>query len=292
MFHSITTDPALLLIIACIFSVALALVIEIRRSRDLEQRLLRENFKNQVSLDLYRELRSAIATASSKATVVDTTIAMLPTRIAIYWKKRAEANFEPKSIRTQSQQLEQERTAANDSFVALASLLENYSTAFPAFGVFAKVLTTQIEMIETAHSLWSTEILELFPLQTPISLHGGGHAVQMDTRWRPSEEQQSHLETLTQRYLEVCGDMMGYLYDLGIEAEHLLLGNIFETKRPRRQPPEPTTMVLDSSPASLRQLELHLSSVRSNPFVFSEKPAQSNELSTGQEPPIVSVANG
>ncbi len=243
--------------LAGILASAWGVVHTIRRNHELSLALQKANFRQQVNLDLFREIRPVISNVISDTSRADTTVRLLPGNISRYWTIRAQTDFEPSPIYERSQQLLDERSQADESLMKLASLLSSHSLAVPAFKTFAQVLHDQMERIRESHSKWFSEMLKWLPVEVVRTLPNGAKYVETHPRHVPSAEDIRRIQELTDEHLERCGDMSGYVYDIGIEAENLLVGTLYGRSKLSRKPLDSRIPVLDSKPETLEMYDQH-----------------------------------
>ena len=97
---------------------------------------------------------------------------------------------------------------------------------------------------------------------------------------KPTKLELEQLIAISDVYTDRAADMTGYLYDVSIEAQNLLLGKLFGNQLPRRQPLDKKVLVLDSSPSILAALERTFAQKQQKKLteIFSEYDLERQEL--------------
>jgi hypothetical protein len=181
---------------------------------------------------------------------------MLPGNIDWYWQSRTE-NRVGCFIRERSDALLAERSAESESVGALASILDAYSTAVPEFGTFSKMLFEYLNEIGRAHSEWFSEVIRWLPVDVPQGGMDGGLSKVLEPL-RPNPVEREKLSALTKTLLRLCDDVTGFIHDIGIESQNLLIGGLFDVRRPSRVPLDPTVPVLSSDRSVIERYETFL----------------------------------
>lgn len=206
--------------------------LQIQRNQSSSLRLQSEHLKNQLKVEVFRELighldRCGLSLGKAKADI-----------------NRAIRNLEYSRSKIQSYQvITSQAVRASDEkarrrLTRLTLLLEKYEIVFARFYSLRRGISdTSRTLRDTSGELLMRLILvlpneDLYKVTSPPS---------------PSsltEDQLEQLKTLGQKYERAVEDLRSYLLDFGVEAQNELLGPLFEREVPRRNPADATKTVL------------------------------------------------
>ena len=116
-------------------------------------------------------------------------------------------------------------------------VLEQYEMAFARFGSIRRQFSDDHKQLLETHSALFAALLPFTPGQD-----SAGHSVPPNSA--PSQDALDALAPLAREYTNTCGDILGHLIDLQVEAQNELLGHLFQRQLPPRHPQDPGQKVL------------------------------------------------
>jgi len=148
------------------------------------------------------------------------------------------------SLTTTAPSLSATHQAAVSKLVDLIYILERYEIVFARFGTIQKALSDSHFGMGSRFTALYSRILPYLPLVE------GSEGTLLGT---PDASAIADLNDLAAKYAEVCGDLISYLMDLGVEAQNELLGPLFDREVPPRNPADRTKRVLKRDDAAPRE---------------------------------------
>jgi hypothetical protein len=230
------------------------IVYQVHSEHQSAKKLQIDQFKNQVCIDLYERIRPVISEATEKAASFTIRSAGIPDLIILKWNSQNNIKSAPGITLPSPEHLLKVAKEVRDSVGDLSFFLRRYRVAVLPFETFARVLTMQIEKTDVAFELFNKEYENWAPADVKMFDVANPFANQALTRNPTGEEFQRLCDLYQTLELEIS-HLSNFIYDIDIEAQNILLGDVFGGKVSIRQPREKKYLVLNSSPSALENFE-------------------------------------
>lgn len=231
----------------------IALLWRLRRDARLAAEQIRMNEVMRLKLKVYEEITPKIESASRDAVELSGFIRTFCSELVVFAASSDPANDYRRmtSRAPRLLELEQRRGAsANDLFGAI----ERWQIIDPRLRLFLKAFSAIFYEITEESAVF---FYFAFP-KMPTELSTPDHRSVLLPPLAINESDKSETERLSGRFLKALDDFQAYLFDLGVELQNSLLGELFEGRRvATRNPHDPSSIVLSfhSYEASLRRIE-------------------------------------
>lgn len=144
----------------------------------------------------------------------------------------------------------------NSQIADLVILLEQYEIIKPGLSIFRKAFhSVAYDLLFLGMDLFE-QYLTALPVEIVVDSALAGEKELVEPP-KPSEETLTAIRNLSRAYQKCADVLSGFDYDLGVEIQNLLLGDLFEHRVPERQPLDPDVVVVSAAPEKLAKLEAH-----------------------------------
>lgn len=215
--------------------------------------LQRDNAREELKLRLYEILVQRVRKLSHANTTAATYALLIPSNLEAY-QRQFRPGFTPVPPKERAPEFAKLNTEANNALIELLEEFEAWSIAFPGFQIFQIALNSAIHDVREAFHPLFLELLNCLPTDPPEGAP--------DNIPRPiikgslSKEEIVKLRELVDRYYSAMCDIIGYVFDLTIEAQNNLLSGLFDRRVPPRKPIDPTLKVISTEPEQVAKLRL------------------------------------
>lgn len=214
---------------------------------------LRENFREQLRLNIFNEINSKIEAANTAYIKANTFASFVPIKLSLY-KNQIEMGFNPVPIKDRVLNFHELHFNAKDTFSALLGIFEKYEIVNPNLVIFKTAFSAANYDVDKAFEALSSEFAKYLPMDVAESeIQRIGTNIIVPTL--PNDDQLSQLKALERAYSDKMTDILSYLYDLKIEAQNLFLGKLFKNRVPSRQPLDPECIVITTDQNKIKELE-------------------------------------
>lgn len=207
--------------------------------------LQKENMKDRLRLEIYRDLTQKISKANNALGAALSKITSLPINLETKQYLKSVLRFEPIPVEDRAETVSQLHFSAVEFIISLVTAMEEYEIAIPTFTSFSRTFCNQLEKFTNSFSLFYEEVLPFLPIDVPQD-----KIAELNTKVitpdYPDKEKLEELRRLANKYLGEVATFHGYLRDLSIEAQNHLLGSLFNRKLPPRKPTDPSIIVLST----------------------------------------------
>lgn len=253
-----------ILTIASILIGALLVIWQIGRQFRDSMQLNRQNRKNELYLEIYKDFETSIDMAIKSISNSMSTVIVLPNKfitqnlILDFMKKhhdkvrsiytRLSLNVDVPltrlhPIEERATQILDLNNQAQMNVIKLIRKLESYEIAFMDFSKIKQGITQQLEKYRELHSKFYYQIVPYLPMDVPETQKEKlGESV--ITPQSPSEDQIKILQEISNEYMEESMELTAYICDLQVALQNRLLGDLFDNKVQVREPNDPRFNVL------------------------------------------------
>jgi hypothetical protein len=215
--------------------------------------LQKENFREELRLNIYKELGDKLEDTSSAFQKVGMYVFMLPMSIKSF-KRKVDQGLKPSPMKERAEEFSQLHFKAKNSMVELFRMFEKYQIVNPNFSIFQLALTAASYDVDQTLSKLHLELLKYLPTDVdPDRVREVGTKVIVPSM--PNDDQLKTLEELINAYWDATSNVLSYLIDLRIDAQNILLGKLFENKVSPRRPLDPKRIVISTEPDKIKELE-------------------------------------
>ena len=255
------TEPAawqtyveLAVTLAGIVIAALIVVWQMGRQHRNSLKLQKENKRAELRADIYAKLLDGINLAGNAEVSASTYVRMLPQSLRSY-RYQLNLGIQPSPVKERAPELSHQNGEMHMSVVRLIEIFESYTIAIPEFGVFQDALNSAMHDLNEAFMPLHQEALRILPLELAVDRNSDGTAggqteIPMHVPLPLSDQQFEALDRLVESYLHAVQCIDCFIHDLRVEAQNLLLSDLYpQQQAPRRKPLDPRFKVITAENA-------------------------------------------
>ncbi len=239
-----------LITIIGIFAGAAMIVFQLGRQHKNELKIQKENYREQLRLEIYQEFSKILEEANDKTSDVGMYAFLIHTNFKIYINQ-ANSGLNPAPLRSRAIEFSNKYFEASNSIVKLIRLFEKYEIISPELDIFKLAVNVATHDMREAFQPLSSFLLQILPMD----IVGNTGNAQLANVIIPTQEQVARLDELVSAYKDADNDLGGYLYDLNIELQNIFLRRLFDNKVKRREPIDPKIKVVTTDPEEMRKLK-------------------------------------
>jgi hypothetical protein len=225
--------------IAVGFLGAIGLIWQIgRQARSaIEQNKNNESLK--LKLKIYEEIIVTCRDASNAVVSMSSYVRLFHTNVILF-QQIAQQGLQAVIPDARVPRLIEKKTAVDTAVIEIISLTERWQIIDPRIQIFRVATGAAKYDIDAAWQPYFNVALARMPHEIP------GHAQQGTLfPWQPPSEQDSQqLEKIGSDLIDALMILQGYIYDLQIEMQNLLLGELFDRRLPPREPVDPRIAII------------------------------------------------
>ena len=235
---------------------AMLLVWQMGRQHKNNLKLQKENFRDELKLEIYQKLGEKISLASDKRIKISTMARTTAISLDSYFFMLS-SGVQPKPVPERVQNFHDGYRLLTDSILSLIYMLEDYEIANNSFRIFNMAIQSCNHDLDKSYMALHAALLNLLPIDVAENQQ---EKVGTDVIIPKGQTKEAilNLKDLSDSFNEKTMDLGCYLYDLQVEAQNTLLGGLFEQRRATRKPTDPRYVVISAKdPLSLDKLEKH-----------------------------------
>lgn len=241
-----STFIQIITIIAGVFGV----LYQIRRQHQNQMKLQMESYREQLRLQVYREITTAVTEASRRVLDVHMYAFALPASMRGL-HDAIRRGFRASPVRQRADEFMTKHGRAETSIHELVNLVGTYTVTVPRLDIFSLALEAATHDLREAFGNLHSLLLDLLPLDIRTA-NGGSQVVNVKD---PTPEQTRDLDRLASAYTSAALNLTGYLTDLKIELQNKLVGRLFGTNVAKRLPLDPGVKVITTDAADYDHLK-------------------------------------
>lgn len=239
-----------LITISGIFAGVAMIVFQLGRQHKGELKIQKENFREQLRLEIFQEYSKVLEEANEKTSDARMYVWLIPSEVYLFINQ-LDSGFNPAPLKSSAIECCNKYDKASISITNLSRLFEKYEIISPELEIFKMAVNVATyDMSKAIHPLHSF-LLQILPR---VIVDNAGNP-QLDNLMAPTQEQMKELNMLVNAYIEACDDLSGYLYDLNIELQGIFLGRLFDNKVKKRVPSDPKHKVITTEANEMRKLK-------------------------------------
>lgn len=204
------------------------------------------SFRDELNLKIFDSISERLLVAQSKLSAASMTIWPLGSRLEYHWKMKDTylPNIDP--MRERALQINDLNAEAHAAINELVFILERYQTPLPNFDVFRLAFNFHFREQLDAFAKLYDKVLQFLPFTIPPEMIEKGMPSSIQTN-RPTPAEILEIKARCEIYFNVIQNQQGILFDLNVEAQNALLGNIFPIQAPTRKPLDQKIKVIVTS---------------------------------------------
>jgi hypothetical protein len=224
------------------------------RQHQSSLQLQRENQQDALKLSIYQDLSIAISAAQEAQADSAGFVTGLRADLITYWSVK-DAGFVPGPLERRASEFQTKHSLATSKTIELIVLLERFEVVNPNWSIFRTAFSSALDDLGMAQIKLFQSLLTFLPiektedekdLESPRIIHLPVPSLQKFDR---------EIKPLVDQYSEVSMNLTNYIYDLRVESQNTLLGNLFDGRAQKRKPLDPKYVVISTAPADMQRLE-------------------------------------
>lgn len=235
-------------------AIAASLIIwQIGRQYRNGRELQRENAREQLRLEIFKEFEKCIQ-AASEAEVHAASAASTISLHFIAQRSQIQMGITPEPSKKRALDFLNLKSSVTTSIISLIHVIETYEIVNPEIKIFQIAFGSALHDMNEAFQPFYTELLKYLPVDVPehrIEELG----TETITLSLPNDSQLEQLESLANSYAGALLEIGSYMHDLRIETQNIFLGKLFDHRVKPRQPLDPSYIVITTKPEKVRELE-------------------------------------
>jgi len=213
-----------------------------------QRQLQKENHLVQMRREIYKEITDRMEQASPAG--ISATLDILVGLLERAQKKKDETGtYQPPPMRVES--IVDDFKRVQSCLFGVSGTIEKYEIISENQPLFRRALVAKI-----------TELSDSFmPIIfiLPYLLISNDGISEPEKLLVPNDEEMANIQEKINQFKEVAGDINGFLYDIQVEAQNILLGALFERKLEVRKPLDQRYLVLTSQdPRELAKVKAYV----------------------------------
>lgn len=220
------------------------------------QRLQRQNAREKLWLDIYREICSLITEAYSAQIDAHLYASAVTSEIGL-WRSADFVGIPNTYHDRRAMKFMNLNTELSEKVSKLTRVLEQYEIIQPNLSLFRIAFNATLHDIRNSSNTLFSLYLRMLPTDIPENMRGQiGQDVVVPEM--PTEAQASELARLSEVYEGHVHDLGGFIFDFQVEAQNNLLGDLFGNRVSRRRPADPDVVVVSTeTPEEVEVLRMH-----------------------------------
>lgn len=228
------------------------IVWQLNRQHNSSLAVQEETFRKNLRAELYESLQKSISDANSAVASASTFARLVPISLVNYREQArlglVSATSGP-AVRERAPKFAELHYAVSNSVVDLIFIFESYAIAVPEFQVFQHALNSALYDSGEAFGPLHSELIRFLP--TDLSSASSDPALNPYVHHYvpppPNDDEIAAIQDLCETYIKAVDDIGCYVFDLQVEAQNLLLGDLYpDQKAHLREPIDPTYKVVTS----------------------------------------------
>jgi hypothetical protein len=229
---------------------ALMIVFQLGRQQRHESAMQKDNFREQLRLEIYQEFSKVLVEASDKMAKVSSYVRLIDTLAKVYFDQ-ANAGVTPTPISPRSPEFTAKHYEATNSNIELIELCEKYQIVSSELYIFRLAIHDGFHNLEEAFRPLNSFLVKFLPMDYVDNL-GNSQILNVNVI---TSDQIDILSNLVDTYTNAAGDLSGYLFDLNVELQNIFLSGLFKNKVKRREPIDKNIKVITTDPDGMEKLK-------------------------------------
>lgn len=217
--------------------------------------LQKDNIKEGLKVELFKQVSEKIQSAEDVSLEVASYIRMLPNNF-IFLKQLSTTEASPQPVRERAQKFAMLQRASTDGLSSLLYAIEKCQIAFNEYEIFQLALNHAAHEINSAYLSLFQFLMKVLPIDMKME---NGSTTVINVR-ELTEKECEQLEKLVNDFLDADGIFGSYLYDINIEVQNSLLGDLFNTKLQKRKPLDGSIVMSTESEESISYFKNYINS--------------------------------
>lgn len=235
-----------------IFLGVAAIMYQMHRQHRSNLKLQRNNFKEKLRLEIYQGLIKGMDDTVNILSKASAKSSNIPISLEAYCNQ-LKAGIKPALPRYRALDFSETHHALIKSVAKLLHIFERYTIAIPNFRIFQIGFSSAIHDTSEAYNPFSQKLFDYLPIDIQES-DPKPSSPSVIVRAIPNDEELKNISDLGQKYNNTLVVIVGFLHDLTVEAQNILLGSLFDNRVPPRHPLDPKVVVITTDKESMEKL--------------------------------------
>ena len=199
----------------------------------------RHNEALKLKLEVYKNITEICRDASVAETRLSSYVRQFEIDVALFRQMHSDGLSWSIPKARASTFLEKKRNL-DEKTIELISITEKWQIIDPRIAIFRTAVNVAVHDIQTAFNEYFQVAMRIMPAELTAQPQQGSLFP-----WHPPNDQSAErLKRLGENLQQALMDLSSYIYDIEVEMQNLLLGELFENKVPARKPIDATLTVL------------------------------------------------
>lgn len=229
---------------------ALMIVFQLGRQQRHESAMQKDNFREQLRLEIYQEFSKVLAETSNKIAKVGSYVHLIDTFAKVNLDQ-INVGVTPPPISSRSPEFSAKHYEATRSYIELIELCEKYEIVSPELYIFRLAIHDGLHNLEKAFQSLNSFLIKFLPMDA-VDNQGNARVLNVNV---VTSDQIDLLSNLVTTYTNASGDLGGYLFDLNVELQNIFLSGLFKNKVKRREPIDKNIKVITTDPDGMEKLK-------------------------------------
>jgi ABC-type nickel/cobalt efflux system permease component RcnA len=198
----------------------------------------RHNEALKLKLQVYKEVAAKSRAAGFAESDLSSYVRIFETEVELARSMRtAGGSWVPKA---RFPILSEKNNSLSEKTIEIVSMTERWQIIDPRIELFRMAIGAAMEDIRQTFDEYIKIVLPLLPMEISVPSHQGTLFP-----WHPPDDQSAqHLKQVSEDFLEALGKLGCFIYDIQVEMQNLLLGELFDNVVSSREPLDPRYTVL------------------------------------------------
>lgn len=249
-------EKTLLESLITIISITIATIIIIWRiGKEFRNSLVlqRDNHREKLKLDIYREISNQILIVEEKS-LVGSYGQHVPIQISIKREQSEKFGIKPSLPTERVEKISQEVHEFHHEVAQLMSIIEQYEIVSPALKIFNKAFSCALHDAGKSHDKFQNFLFKYLPIDL-LDADKQKLGPNVIVPAIPNENELEDFKKAGDLFFKDCITVSDYAHDLRVEAQNLLLGQVFQSRAKRREPLDPNIIVISTDDNKIVELE-------------------------------------
>ncbi len=203
---------------------------QLRKQREMQK----EKSKNELQIDIYEKV--TLNMEKSSPTGVGVTMEIILG--ALDEARKREGEYVPPPFRCEK--ISNDFIEIHSNLWAVTSTIEKYEIVSPNLPLFRELLVIKIRELGDAY----LPIIQILP---HVLLSDAGGITEPEYLLILNDENLTLFDQKIRLFSEIAYDIAGYMYDIQVELQNILIGDFFGNKLALRNPTDDSVLVLTST---------------------------------------------
>jgi len=236
---------------------SLIIFLQINRQHKNNIVLQKENNREKLKLEIYKEYRKKISVAANKLIVTNINAGMLMANFNTFERQRStqhSTGIKPLQLSERAPVFSKMHFSVLRAISDLMSFIEEYEIINPNLEIFRTAFSYASHCITETYNPLHLILLEFLPHDVPLKDQSKA-GVDVIIPNAPSKEDLARIKKIVTPYIESLSEAGCYVSDLSKEAQNICIGSLFSNHLPPREPIDKRHIVISTEPQKAAELK-------------------------------------